>query len=84
MITTSEYLFGSGNGRVKTRLANRIDRIARKHGACFVSCVLPGDGPRYWFACPNRGNPFDQATEQAVWEDLVAAGLADERGLVLP
>jgi hypothetical protein len=84
MITTSEYLFGSGNGRVNTRLANRIDRIARKHGACFVWATIPGDGPRYWFACPNRGNPFDQATRDAVWGELIAAGLADEKGLVLP
>jgi hypothetical protein len=79
----TEYLFGAGNGRVKTRVADRIDRIARKHGARFVSCVLPGDGPRYWFAGPNRGDPFDQAMADAVWGELAAAGLADEKGLSL-
>jgi hypothetical protein len=76
----NEYLFGSGNGRVESATANRIDRIARKHGATFVSCSIPGDGPRYWFACPNRGNPFDQATRDAVFAALSEVGLRDAIG----
>lgn len=80
----SEYFFGSGNRKVPGHRAARLHRIARKHGAWFVATNIPGDGPRYWFACANRGNPFDQATERAVWAELEAAGLADANGLVLP
>lgn len=44
--------------------------------------TLPGDGPRYWFAGPNRGNPFDARLEQSVWQALRDAGLAGDAGLV--
>jgi len=60
-----EYFFGTGRGRIDDKLGRRIDAIARKHGATFVWVDMPGEGPRYWFACPNQGFPFDRATEQA-------------------
>ena len=68
-----EYHFGVGRGRAKH--VQRIDRIARKHGADFVCCNLPGDGWRYWFSGPNRGFPFDGAMARAVEADLEAVGL---------
>jgi hypothetical protein len=77
----SEYFFGSGNGKIKPALAARIHRIAVQHGAHFVSVTVPGDGPRYWFTCPNRGNPFDQAIERAVWDALESEGLAHDYGV---
>lgn len=78
----SEYFFGLGNGKVKSAIARKIDRIARKHGACFVTYKEPGTGKdRFWFACPNRGNPFDQATAAEVYSALREAGLAEEVGI---
>lgn len=71
----SEHFFGLGRGKVSAATERKVDRIARKHGADFVSVTLPGEGPRYWFACPNRGQPFDDATSKAVLEELTAAGL---------
>ena len=61
----SGFLFGAGNGRVSQREGKRCDRIAQKHGASFVWVKMP-EGPRFWFACPNRGNPFDRDTAEAV------------------
>lgn len=62
----SEYMFGVGRVRVSEELGMRIDNIARKYGASFVWTFLPGEGYRYWFACPNQGDPFDKATRDAV------------------
>lgn len=78
----SEFMFGTGRGRIKASAAKRIDKIAGRHGASFVTADLPGDGPRYWFAGPNLGHPFDQAMADAVWADLEHAGLADSKGFV--
>ncbi len=71
----SEYMFGVGRGRVAAKTAKRIDKIARKHDCYFISGTFPGDGPKFWFAGPNRGHPFDQAMARAVTSDLEAAGL---------
>lgn len=65
-----EHFFGTGRGRVSGRESARVDRIARRHGASFVAVSLPGDGPRFWFACPNRGEPFDGATARAVMAEV--------------
>lgn len=73
----SEYHFGLGRGRVDETIARKIDRVAQRHGATFVWGGIPGEGPRFWFACPNQGEPFDRATRDAVIEELVNAGLWD-------
>lgn len=71
----SEYFFGLGRGRIPSKIAKRADAIASKHGACLVNPRLPGEGYRYWFAGPNRGEPFDRAMARAVLDDLDAAGV---------
>jgi hypothetical protein len=72
----SEHFFGSGNGRVSDRLARRVDKIAREYGATFTAVTLPGDGPRYWFSCRNRGNPFDQETARDTLKAVERAGIS--------
>jgi hypothetical protein len=71
-----EFHFGVGNGRIKTKSGERIDKIARRHGASFTWTTIPGQGPIYWFAARNQGHPFDEQTARAVWADLDAAKLA--------
>lgn len=70
----SEHFFGLGRHRVASDIAERIDVVARRHGAEFTSVKMP-DGWRFWFACPNRGFPFDRDIELAVIESLTAEGL---------
>ena len=72
----SEYHFGTGKGFVATELARKVESIAEKHGAAFTRTVLPGDGPCYWFSCPNRGFPFDGDTRRKVLAALSDAGIA--------
>ena len=81
--SSGEHFFGLGNGDLPAEFCNRVNEIAERHGATFSNPNLP-DGARYWFACPNRGNPFDNATVDAVWSDLIAEGLADDNGLIVP
>jgi hypothetical protein len=71
----SEHHFGLGRGRVSKEDYRRIDQIAAKHGATFTNPNLPGDGWRYWFSCPNRGQPFDGDTARAVLGEVEAAGI---------
>jgi hypothetical protein len=66
----SEHFFGLGPGH----LPKRADNIAGKHGAYLVNHTERGE-KRHWFACPNRGSPFDDATARAVMADLRAAGV---------
>lgn len=67
----NDYMFGSGPGH----LPKRADKIARKHGATLINYTEPRGEKRHWFACTNRGNPFDGAVRDAVMADLAAAGL---------
>lgn len=67
-------MFGVGNGKISTRMGDRIHRIAQKHGAFFTWADM-GDGPRYWFECKNRGEPFDSAIARAVLGAVSAAGI---------
>jgi hypothetical protein len=69
----SEHMFGGGKGEVGKAEAARIDRAIAKtgHEATFTNVKLPGDGWRYWFAGPNRGEPFDR---QMAAEVLDAVG----------
>lgn len=70
-----EYFFGLGRGRVKASVERRVDRIAKKHGARFVAVKLPGEGPRFWFSGPNRGEPFDRALALEVLAAVAAEGI---------
>jgi hypothetical protein len=75
----NEHLFGLGDGW----LPKKADTIARKHGARLVNhtdpqCKCGRNCPtgtckksrRHWFACQNRGNPFDAQTANAVMADI--------------
>lgn len=77
----SEYMFGTGSGQLTDDASARIDEIALRYDCTIVNPNLPGEGYRYWFAGPNRGNPFDQKMAENVWGALEAAGLADDDGL---
>ena len=77
----SEYMFGSGAGH----LPKLADKIARRHGAslcnytdaqckCGHGCK-PYSCPssrRHWFACINRGEPFNSQAAAAVMADLAS------------
>lgn len=76
----SEYMFGAGRGELPVKIREQADRIASRHGATLNAPTLPGDGPIYWFAALNRGEPFDSQTARAVYADLAAAGLLDDDG----
>ncbi len=76
-----EHHFGVGRGRIKASVAKRIDAIAQRHGADFVWANVPGQGPSYWFSCPNFGAPHDGQRARAVWKALDDAGLATGAGL---
>lgn len=80
----SEHFFGLGQGW----LPKKADKIAQKHGATLVNytdaqCNCGYGCPphkckksrRHWFACRNRGNPFDQQTAAAVIADLEKVGI---------
>lgn len=69
----SEYMFGLHSGH----LTAKADKIAERHGAWHVNHTEPRGERRGWFACPNRGRPFDQAIADAVWADIEAAGGLD-------
>lgn len=66
----SEHFFGLHTGH----LTAKADQIAKKHGAWHINYTEPSGEKRGWFACRNRGNPFDQATAAAVMADIEAAG----------
>jgi hypothetical protein len=60
--------FGCGQGRIKSHVAARLQKIAEVEGFDFI-CA---EG-RYWFAGPHRGEPFDGAYRR----DILAAAKAD-------
>ena len=70
----SEYFFGLGSGH----LPRRADRVAKKHGAWLCNYTEFDGQKRHWFACVNRGHPFDRATADAVLADLRAAAIIPE------
>lgn len=85
---SNQHFFGLGHGRVTDKNAERISKVATEHGADFIRHADPqcscgyGCRPfacrkseRYWFASPNRGEPFDSATAHEVIEALTTAGL---------
>ena len=66
----SDYCFGLHNGH----LTAKADRIAARYGAWHINYTEPSGWRRGWFACPNRGSPFDSNTAAKVWADLDKAG----------
>lgn len=74
----NEYMFGSSQTQLTRAQARKITKIAHEHGAYLVETTLPGIGYVRWFACRNRGNPYDQAVERAVVEACAREGLAHE------
>lgn len=76
----SETFFGCGRGKVAKRIDRALTKLARKHGADFVAVDLPGDGPRYWFAAPNRGEPFDRALAKEVLDAAEGGWPLADRG----
>lgn len=78
----SEFMFGVGRGELTSTAYRKIDKIAGRHGATVTNPRLPGTGWKFWFSAPNRGNPFDRQTSDAVFADLRAAGLANDDGLI--
>jgi hypothetical protein len=72
----SEYMFGVGRGKVTAAKAKKVNAIAKKHNAWFITANIPGDGHKYWFAGPNLGHPFDKAMAEAVYADLDVAGIS--------
>lgn len=70
----SEFHFGVGCGELPDDVAEKIDRIAREHGARFVNPRMP-EGPRFWFTVRSWGEPFDSATAREVLEAVRAAGI---------
>ncbi len=71
----SEYLFGSGTGRIPDDERALIDRVVEPLGVVLNNQDLPGEGYRYWFAGPNRGHPFDRALERQVYQALAETGI---------
>lgn len=73
----SEHFFGVHRGH----LTKKADQIAERYGASHVNYEEyrgPGQVEKWgWFACQNRGYPFDDATARAVMADIDAAGGVD-------
>ena len=69
----SEYFFGLHSGH----LTAKADQIAKRHGAGHINFTEPRGEKRGWFACPNRGSPFDQRTAELVMAAIDAAGGLD-------
>jgi len=66
----SEHFFGLHPGH----LAARADAIAKRHGAYHVNHTESDGRKRGWFACPNRGEPFNGDTATRVMGDIHALG----------
>lgn len=67
----SNYCFGLHSGH----LTARANTIAKRHGAWHVNYTEPRGERRGWFACPNRGAPFDGDIARAVMADIDQVGL---------
>lgn len=74
-MTMAQHMFGCGRGRINNKIATRANEVARRHGAVLNNINNPGQGWIYWFAGPNRGDPFDRAMANAVRDDLEREGI---------
>ena len=61
------FLFGCGTGSVPREEEQRIRRALREAhlDVDFIYASMP-EGPRFWFAARNLGEPFDSATRREV------------------
>ena len=66
----SEYHFGYGHGRLSPQEYQRIADIIRKHGMTITNAKRPGEGWVYWFAAPDRGEPFNDELAKAVMAEV--------------
>jgi hypothetical protein len=64
------YFFGLGNGKVSSKEQKRIQLVAEKHEAEFLTYQEPNGSYRYWFSCQNKGEPFDQQTAFRVIKEI--------------
>lgn len=71
----SEFCFLVGRGEVPAKTVKKIRAIEKECRVDFHNPKLPGQGYRYWFSGPNRGNPFDRALADEVREALERAGI---------
>jgi hypothetical protein len=76
----SQHCFGIIKTRLPLTVCRRLERIAEKHGADFVWTTIPGTGWQGWFTGPNVGFPFTRHLEDAVRNDIEAAGLTGRLG----
>ncbi len=69
------FFFAVGRGHVDLVTKARCEEIAQENAAAFVSVNMPGEGWRYWFEGPNRGDPFDRELAKTVLGQLAAEGI---------
>lgn len=67
---TDEFFFGLHSDHLNTK----ADEIARRHGADHINYTEPDGRKRGWFACDNRGEPFNSRIAELVMADIDAAG----------
>ena len=77
----SDHFYLVGHRRLDAATVKACEAIAERHDGTFEHVHLP-DGWRTWFACDNRGAPFDQRFDNAVGADLDAAGLVEDGRVV--
>ena len=64
-----QFLLGSGH------MGLNAQRIAETHGADCINYVDEHGKLRHWFEAENMGEPFNSRLREAVFADLVAAGI---------
>jgi hypothetical protein len=64
------HFFGLGNGKVSSKEQKRIQLVAEKHEAEFLTYQEPNGSYRYWFSCQNKGEPFDSWTSNSVMKEV--------------
>lgn len=66
----SDHCFGMHRGH----LTDEADEIAVRHGAVHCNYTEPYGQRRGWFACANRGEPFNGETAARVLKAINDAG----------
>lgn len=79
----SQFMFGVSQERLTRTVAKRVDAIASSLDIDFYEVFnLPDTGYQRWFACQNRGFPFDQAMETRLYDALREACLLNPDGTI--
>lgn len=71
----SEYFFGVGCAKLAASFVKKIEEALKDTDVSLANPNLPGEGYRYWFAGPNRGDPWNTEMERDVFERLERAGI---------